>query len=104
MSMLRIEVCTFRGMCREFFVLLASQTSLGLMYDNPNKVQEVENIIADFYSGMRRGFIQTRPGNHEMRFSTCTQFLPRQDSVVRCRGAYSAEITFGGRVGLMRLD
>ena len=34
---------------------LASQTSLGLLYDDPNKVQEVENIIMDFYNGMTRG-------------------------------------------------
>lgn len=55
MSVLGIEACTFRGMRREFFVHLASQTSLGLMYDDPNKVQEVENIIVDFYNGMTRG-------------------------------------------------
>lgn len=55
MSVLGIEACTFRGMRREFFVHLASQTSLGLMYDDPNKVQEVENIIIDFYNGMTRG-------------------------------------------------
>lgn len=55
MSVLGIEACSFRGMRREFFVHLASQTSLGLMYDDPNKVQEVENIIVDFYNGMTRG-------------------------------------------------
>ena len=55
MSVLGIEACTFRGTRREFFVHLASQTSLGLMYDDPNKVQEVENIIVDFYNGMTRG-------------------------------------------------
>lgn len=55
MSVLGIEACSFRGMRREYFVHLASQTSLGLMYDDPNKVQEVENIIVDFYNGMTRG-------------------------------------------------
>lgn len=55
MIVLGIEACTFRGMRREYFVHLASQTSLGLMYDDPNKVQEVENIIVDFYNGMTRG-------------------------------------------------
>ena len=55
MSVLGIEACSFRGTRREFFVHLASQTSLGLMYDDPNKVQEVENIIVDFYNGMTRG-------------------------------------------------
>ena len=54
MSVLGIEACSFLGMRREFFVHLASQTSLGLMYDDPNKVQEVENIIVDFYNGMTR--------------------------------------------------
>ena len=33
---------------------LASQTSLGLMYDDPNKIQEIENIIVDFYNGITR--------------------------------------------------
>lgn len=55
MSMLGIEACSFRGVRREFFVHLASQTSLGLMYDDPNKVSEIENIIIDFYNGMTRG-------------------------------------------------
>lgn len=55
MSPLGIEACSFRGMRREYFVHLASQTSLGLMYDDPNKIQEVENIIIDFYNGMTRG-------------------------------------------------
>lgn len=55
MSVLGIESCSFRGMRREYFVHLASQTSLGLMYDDPNKVQEVENIIVDFYNGIARG-------------------------------------------------
>lgn len=55
MSILGIEACTFRGTRREFFLHLASQTTLGLMYDDPNKVQEVENIILDFYNGMTRG-------------------------------------------------
>lgn len=55
MSVVGIEACMFRGMRREYFVHLASQTSLGLMYDDPNKVQEVENIIVDFYNGMTRG-------------------------------------------------
>lgn len=55
MSVLGIEACTFRGTRREFFVHLASQTSLGLMYDDPNKVQEVENIIVDFYNQISRG-------------------------------------------------
>ena len=55
MSVLGIEACTFRGTRREFFVHLASQTSLGLMYDDPNKVKEVEDIIIDFYNQMTRG-------------------------------------------------
>ena len=55
MSVLGIEACSFRGMRREFFIHLASQSSLGMMYDDPNKVQEVENIIVDFYNGMTRG-------------------------------------------------
>ena len=55
MSVLGIEACTFRGTRREYFIHLASQTSLGLMYDDPNKVQEVENIIIDFYNRMTRG-------------------------------------------------
>lgn len=55
MSPLGIEACTFRGTRREYFVHLASQTSLGLMYDDPNKISEVENIIIDFYNGMTRG-------------------------------------------------
>ena len=42
-------------MRREYFVHLAAQTSLGLMYDDPNKVQEVEDIIINFYNGMTRG-------------------------------------------------
>ena len=55
MSVLGIEACTFRGTRREYFIHLASQTSLGLMYDDPNKVQEVENIIIDFYNRVTRG-------------------------------------------------
>ena len=55
MSVAGIEACSFRGMRREFFVHLASLTSLGLLYDDPNKIQEVENIIIDFYNGMTRG-------------------------------------------------
>ena len=55
MSVLGIEACNFRGLRREFFVHLASQTSLGLLYDDPNKVNEVENVIIDFYNGMTRG-------------------------------------------------
>ena len=55
MSILGIEACTFRGMTREYFMHLASQTSLGLMYDDPNKMQEIENIIVDFYNGITRG-------------------------------------------------
>ena len=54
MSVLGIEACSFRGLRREFFVHLASQTSLGLLYDDPNKVNEVENVIIDFYNGMTR--------------------------------------------------
>ncbi len=50
-SVLGIGACAFRGMRREFFVYLASQTSLGLMYDDPNKVTKVENIIVDFTTG-----------------------------------------------------
>ena len=37
MSMLGTEACSFRGMRQEYFVHLAAQTSLGLMYDNPIK-------------------------------------------------------------------
>lgn len=55
MSVLGIEACSFRGMRREYFIHLASKTSLGLMYDDPNKISEVENIIIDFYNGMTRG-------------------------------------------------
>lgn len=55
MSVIGIEACSFRGIRREFFVHLASQTSLGLFYDDPNKVSEVENIIVDFYNCMTRG-------------------------------------------------
>jgi len=44
MNVLGIEACSFREMWQEFFIHLTSQTSLGLMYDDPNKVQEVENI------------------------------------------------------------
>ena len=55
LSVLGIEACTFRGMRREYFGHLASQTSLGLMYDDPNKVNEVENFIIDFYNQITRG-------------------------------------------------
>lgn len=55
MSVLGIEACSFRGLRREFFIHLASQTSLGMLYDDPNKVNEVENVIIDFYNGMTRG-------------------------------------------------
>ena len=55
MSVAGIEACSFRGTRREYFVHLAARTSLGLLYDDPNKVQEVENIIIDFYNGMTRG-------------------------------------------------
>ena len=55
MSVLGIEACSFRGLRREFFIHLASQTSLGLLYDDPNKLNEVENVIVDFYNGMTRG-------------------------------------------------
>ena len=55
MSALGIEACSFRGMRREYFIHLAAQTSLGLIYDDPNKVQEVEDIIINFYNGMTRG-------------------------------------------------
>ena len=37
MSVVGIEACSFTGMHRELFVHLASQTSFGLMYDDPNK-------------------------------------------------------------------
>ena len=52
MNVMGIEACSFRGMQR---VHLVSQTSLGLMYDDPNKVHKVENIIVDLYNGMTRG-------------------------------------------------
>ena len=55
MSMLGIEACSFRGLRREFLVHLASQTSLGLLYNDPNKVNEIENVITDFYNRMTRG-------------------------------------------------
>ena len=54
-SVAGIEACSFKGMRGEFFVHLASLTSLGLLYDDPSKIQEVENIIIDFYKGMIRG-------------------------------------------------
>ena len=53
-----IKACSFRGTRREFFVHLASLTSLGLMYDDPIKVHEVENIIVDFYNGITRGLLK----------------------------------------------
>ena len=55
MSILGIEACRFRGLRREYFIHLASKTSLGLMYNDPNEIGEVENIIIDFYTGMTRG-------------------------------------------------
>ena len=55
MSVSGIEACSVRGLRCEFFVHLASQTFLGLLYDDSNKVNEVENIIIDFYNGMTRG-------------------------------------------------
>ena len=55
MSCLGVEACMFRGLCREYFLHLAQQTSLVLFYDNPNHVQEIESIIVDFYNGMTRG-------------------------------------------------
>ena len=55
MSALGIEACSFRGTRCEYFVHLASQTSLGLIYDDPNKIQEVESIILDFYNQVTRG-------------------------------------------------
>ena len=51
MNILSIEACTFRGRWREYFGgQLTFYTSLELMYDDPNKVKEVENIIIDFYN------------------------------------------------------
>ena len=50
-SVLGIEACAFRGTRREYFIYLTFQTSLRLMYDDSNKVQEVENII---YNHMTR--------------------------------------------------
>ena len=47
MSVLGIEAGTFRGKRREYFIYLASQTSLGLMYDDSNKLQNLEIIICD---------------------------------------------------------
>ena len=38
-SVLGIEACTFRGTKREYFIHLASQTLLGLIYDDSSKVQ-----------------------------------------------------------------
>lgn len=55
MSVTDTEACSFRGMHREFFIHLASQTSLGLMYDDPKQGAGVKNIIVDFYNGMTRG-------------------------------------------------
>lgn len=55
MSAIGVEECSFRGMRREYFVHLASKTSLGLVYDDPNQVFEVENIIIDFYNQITRG-------------------------------------------------
>ena len=45
LSVLGIEACTFNGVRREFLIHLASQSSLGLMFDDPNKIQEVESLI-----------------------------------------------------------
>lgn len=36
-----------------FFIILFMNTIV--IFDDPNKVQEVENIIIDFYNGMARG-------------------------------------------------
>ena len=55
MSILGIEACRFRGLRQEYFIRLASKTSLGLMYNDLSKIGEVENIIIDFYNGMTRG-------------------------------------------------
>ena len=55
MSILSIEACRFRGLRQEYFIRLASKTSLGLMYNDLSKIGEVENIIIDFYNGMTRG-------------------------------------------------
>ena len=55
LSILGIEKCIYRGTRREYFVHLAAQTSLGLMYDDPNRVQEVENVIVDFHNAIKRG-------------------------------------------------
>ena len=76
MSVLGIEACSFRGLRREFFIHLASQTSLGLLYDDPNKLNEVENVIVDFYNGMTRGGFKRgleTPILFPMWFSACMQ-------------------------------
>ena len=50
-AMNSIEACTFRGRWREYFGgQVTSYTSLELMYDDTNKVKEVENFIIDFYN------------------------------------------------------
>ena len=55
MSVLGIEASTFRGVSREYIIHLASKTSLGVMYDDPNKMQEVENLIVDIYNHVNKG-------------------------------------------------
>ena len=63
MSVLGIEACAFRGTRREYFIHLTFQTSLGLMYDDSNKVQEAENSI---YNHMTR-----RSFNWVLKTSRC---------------------------------
>ena len=55
LSVLGIEACIFNGVRRDFLIHLASQSSLGLMFDDPNKIQEVESLIVDFYNNINRG-------------------------------------------------
>lgn len=45
---LGLKLAALGGCGENFFINLASQTSLGLIYDDPNKVQKVENITVDF--------------------------------------------------------
>lgn len=81
-SVLGIEACSFRGFRREFFIHLASQTSLGLLYHDPNKVNEVhvENLIIGFYNGMTRdGFkqgLETPRCGFLPGYNTKLQYLP----------------------------
>lgn len=88
MSALGIKACRFRGMHQEYFVYLAAQTLLGLMYDDPNKIQEVEDIIINFYNGMTRGSFK-----RGLEISRCGFLLDRNFSLGKIqRYATSTEL------------